>query len=297
MVISNSTSKNRHPEQQRSQALLLVTFGSTYEGAHKTFATIRKEYEEGFPEADVYMCFTSSICIRRWYDKTGEKYLTPEESLENLAQMGYRSIVVQSLHLLFGYEYALLNEVAMPKFRQLHPEVSLSIGLPLLSTQEDIAKVGEVLYHHFESRLSQGEAWVLMGHGCRHSQYADSNLAYNQLNSYLQGKNNRILIGTVDYEDMLFENTLLQLSQVLPPQGVVNLIPLMSVAGDHTIHDLMGGRDTDAPIEEQSWRIQLEDLGYKISEENCHLVGLGDLFAIRLLWLEHTRQALEDLNQ
>ena len=36
-------------EKRHERALLLVTFGSTYEGPHKTFATLRNAFAESFP--------------------------------------------------------------------------------------------------------------------------------------------------------------------------------------------------------------------------------------------------------
>ncbi len=58
--------------KQHERALLLVTFGSTYEGPHKTFATLRQAFAESFPDRDIYMAFTSKFCILKWKEKTVE---------------------------------------------------------------------------------------------------------------------------------------------------------------------------------------------------------------------------------
>ena len=50
-------------EKRHERALLLVTFGSTYEGPHKTFATLRNAFTESFPDRDIYMAFTSKNTI------------------------------------------------------------------------------------------------------------------------------------------------------------------------------------------------------------------------------------------
>ena len=75
--------------KRHERALLLVTFGSTYEGPHKTFATLRQAFAESFPDRDIYMAFTSKFCIRKWKEKTGEEYFTTDKWLEAIGEAGY----------------------------------------------------------------------------------------------------------------------------------------------------------------------------------------------------------------
>ena len=46
-------------------AVLLVAFGSTWDNAFKAFDKTIAAYEAAFPQADVYMSFSSDICINR----------------------------------------------------------------------------------------------------------------------------------------------------------------------------------------------------------------------------------------
>ena len=65
--------------KQHDRALLLVTFGSTYEGPHQTFARLKATFAESFPDRDIYMAFTSKFCIRKWKEKTGEEYFATDK--------------------------------------------------------------------------------------------------------------------------------------------------------------------------------------------------------------------------
>ena len=60
------------------------------------------------------------------------------------------------------------------------------------------------------------------------------------------------------------------------------LVPLMLVAGDHAIND-MAGEEPD------SWKNQLEGAGIAV---RCALEGLGEVPAIRELYLSHLREVL-----
>ena len=66
----------------------------------------------------------------------------------------------------------------------------------------------------------------------------------------------------------------------------VVLAPLMVVAGDHANNDMAGE-------EEDSWKSVLTAEGY---ETECLLQGLGELEAIRQIYVEHVKAAEKSLN-
>ncbi len=273
-------------------ALVLVTFGSTYPGPHETFAKLRSFFGEAYPEHDIYMAFTSGICARRWYKKTGEQYYSADILLENIGQQGYQAVLIQSLHIIPGLEYSFIHKRYLPKFQEKYPHIPVRIGKPLLYSDDDIKRVGDIIYNEFESRLNHGEALVLMGHGNDTDNFPEANAKYDKLNAYLQTLDEKIVIGTVDYEGMLYEEIESYLLEHCSPGTKVNLLPLMSVAGDHALNDMAGEWEDDAPIEEQSWICRLQEAGYRSDrEENCHLYGLADIPSIREIWLEHLREA------
>ena len=277
--------------KRHDKALILVTFGSTYEGPHKTFATLRQAFAESFPDRDIYMAFTSKFCIRRWKEKTGEEYYTTDKWLEAIGEAGYRAVSIQSLHVIPGLEYSFIGDRYVPQFHRLYPHIPTTIGVPLLWSQADIERVGDCLYSLFRERLERGEALVLMGHGNNTDKHPEANGRYRRLYDYLQKRHPRILIGTVDFEDMLFEDVAERLQEVCSEGTTINLLPLMSVAGDHALNDMAGDEEEDTPLEEQSWKIRFRALGYRVDEEHCHLHGLADFAPLRQIWLDHLMAA------
>ena len=65
----------------------------------------------------------------------------------------------------------------------------------------------------------------------------------------------------------------------------VHIEPLMVVAGDHANNDLAGSED-------DSWASQMKKAGMKVVP---HLRGLGEIPAIRDIYLSHTQAAKDDM--
>lgn len=282
--------------KEHDEVLLLVTFGSTHEEPHQTFAKIRQTFREAFPDTDIYMAFTSRICMKRWAEKTGQQYYAPDEWLKAIGQAGYKRVLIQSLHVIPGLEYSFITQKYIPAFQQKHPGVQIILGEPLLWNDKDVVRVGNALFNIFRNRLEQGEALVLMGHGNNTDAYPDANNKYIQLNQYLQTLNPRIVIGTVDFESMLFDFVVKSLERTCEKGCVINLSPLMSVAGDHAKNDMAGAYDAKESMEEQSWRVQLDAMGYRIDPEtNCHLKGLADFPEIRAIWVNHLKEKINPI--
>lgn len=277
--------------RRADDALLLVTFGSTYPGPHRTFAHIREYFQKLYPQRDIFMAFTSSVCMRRWQKKTGERYYPANEWLEAIGRAGYQQVSLQSLHIIPGLEYSFITERYIPEFKQKYPEIRVALGEPLLFKSTDIEEVGQVIYQEFAERLERGEGLVLMGHGNHTDKFPEANGKYDELNGYLQSLNKKIVIGTVDYESMLYEQVSAYLHEHCPPPATLNYLPLMSVAGDHALNDMVGAWEEGEPLEEQSWLCRLREEGYHADEENCHMHGLGDYDAICAVWARHLREA------
>ena len=277
--------------KQHDRALLLVTFGSTYEGPHQTFARLKATFAESFPDRDIYMAFTSKFCIRKWKEKTGEEYFTTDKWLEALGEAGYSSISIQSLHVIPGLEYSFIEDRYLPLFHKQFPTIPTTVGVPLLWSKTDIQRVGNAIYSLFRDRIERGEALILMGHGNHTDKYPEANDRYRQLDDYLQTLSPRILVGTVDYESMLFDHVAERLAEVAPAGTVLNLLPLMSVAGDHALNDLAGDEEEGEPLEEQSWKVRFKAQGYRIDPEHCHMKGLADFASLRQIWVDHLMEA------
>ena len=53
--------KAQKAKSGKDKAVLLVAFGSTWTNAFAAFDETKKAYEQAFPDADVYFCFSSDI--------------------------------------------------------------------------------------------------------------------------------------------------------------------------------------------------------------------------------------------
>jgi sirohydrochlorin cobaltochelatase len=116
-----------------------------------------------------------------------------------------------------------------------------------------------------------------MGHGTE----AESNKVYAKMQELLTNKGFRnYYVGTVEATPTL--DDLLELVKQGGYKKVV-LEPLMVVAGDHANNDMAGD-------EEGSWKTEFEKAGYSVE---CILQGLGENEAIRNIYVEHARAAIE----
>ncbi len=75
----------------------------------------------------------------------------------------------------------------------------------------------------------------------------------------------------------------------------VKLHPLMSIAGDHINNDMAAGHEEEPEADDGFWRYRLVEAGYDCTFEDCILQGLGEYPDIVNIWIQHTKDAQEDL--
>lgn len=266
--------------QRGKNAILLVAFGSTWQEAHNAYNALQRELTHTFNAAtmgesapqDVYLAFTSEMCIQRCQQKGLGDFYFPHTWLAALAQAGYTSIVVQSLHVAQGKEYLdLVQEVN--SFTQAYPSIDIALQGPLLDHAPEVAKI---LCKSYESELKSGATLLFMGHGTP-KKYdiggrEEIHLLFEQ---ELQKQAPRCFVATVDTEGNLLEDTIARMQKKGIKGGKVICIPLMTIAGDHAHNDMQGG-DEDTP-EAESWRAELIKTGYQCSKEDCRLIGLIEM--------------------
>ena len=249
------------------KALLMVSFGTSYpETRRKTLDLIQAEMTEAFPERTVFRAWTSRMIIRKVRERDGIQIDTVEEALQRMALAGADDVLIQSTHVIPGYEYEkMLQDVrkAEDSFRRI------SIGRPLLDTAEDMDAVVKVMA---EAVPAEGDDVVIcMGHGTAH----EANDIYAEMQkAFRRAGHDAYYVATVEGSPVL--------SDVLGAlegrkAGMVHLVPLMVVSGDHVLNDMAGG-------EPHSWKRQCQEAGYEVI---CHLEGLGERQAIRDLLLQH----------
>lgn len=258
--------------KKNDTAILLCTFGSTYNESLTVYEDLINDFKAKFPNTDIYMSFTSRTCIGRAEASTGEARYKLDQWLKAIGNAGYKRVAVQSLHVIPGEEYlSLMNTDVKKNFMiDWFPHIDVLKGANLLSTDEDTEEVASVLYNHYKAKLADKKNLVLlMGHGNPDVNY-NANTKYSDMQVALQdlAANKNIFVGTVDYGEMLFwpkeeeEQAIDRIpasqignypgciySQIMkycsdnsltPEEVTVYLSPFMSIAGDHAHNDLWG---------------------------------------------------------
>ena len=267
----------RNQDDIGEKELLAVSFGTSYnDSRRRTIGAIESTLEETFPEYSVRRGFTSGMIIQRIKSRDNVGIDSVEAALDRALDNGVKELVVQPTHLMNGLEYTdLVNELA--QYSDGFEKVA--IGAPLLTSDEDLQKVIQVIAKE-TAQYGDGETAIcFMGHGTE----AESNQVYEKMQNMIaeQGYEN-YFIGTVEAAPTL--DQVMAAVQAGEYKRVV-LEPLMIVAGDHANNDMAGD-------EEGSWKRTFEDAGYEVT---CILRGLGEMEGIRQIFAEHAQAAMDSL--
>ena len=315
-------------KSKKDVAVLLVAFGSTWNNAFLAFDKTKAAYEQAFPEADVYVCFSSDICINRAsvgenVDDNGNivkrDYYEPRYLLHAIGAAKYNKIYVQSLQVIPGEEFA--NVVASVKkfmnngyiasahlddkyLEKLAEDEAIFLGMPLLNNPEtDVPLVAKQLNDLYKSEAAQGVV-AFMGHGNPDTYDTfKANVRYEQLEEALQAYSPNYFVGTVDMPDNYKQDVLARMQAKGINSGKVYLHALMSIAGDHAHNDMAGEGDeywdaSDEESEDNSWFEFFSHKGYNVTVplSGKHPQGLLELSGVLNVWISHTKNAefLED---
>ena len=315
-------------KSKKDVAVLLVAFGSTWNNAFLAFDATKKAYEQAFPNADVYVSFSSDICINR--ASAGENtddngnivkrdYYEPRYLLHAIGAAKYSKIYVQSLQVIPGEEFA--NVVASVKkfmnngyiasahlddayLAKLEETESIFLGMPLLNHPDvDVPEVAKQLNNLYKDEAAQG-AVAFMGHGNPDTYDTfKANVRYTQLEQELQKFSKNYFVGTVDMPGNYKQDVMERMEQKGITSGKVYLHALMSIAGDHAHNDMAGEGDEYwnpmAPdSEDVSWYefFSHKDYDVNVPVVNKHPQGLLELGGVLNVWINHTKNAefLED---
>ena len=256
------------------KAILAVSFGTSYpDTLLKTIAATEQALAGAFPDWEVRRAFTSGMIIRKLKERDGVEIENVSQAMHRLEQEGYTHVAVQSTHVMHGEEY----EKMLSQLEPYRLRMQISVGMPLLHSEGDYTSVAQALLNWLPP-LDADEALVLMGHGTTHF----ANSAYAQMEHMLQGLCDRVYLATVEGYPTL-DSVERQLAKRTEIRRLM-LAPFMLVAGDHARNDMSADED--------SWAAQLKKTGYPV---RGILQGLGECPAIRALFVEHCRQAVEAL--
>jgi len=305
-------------QKKHNKAILLVAFGSTWQQAYDAFDLTRDEYAKEFSDYDVFLSFSSAICINRAMagENTAKRsFYEPKYWLEAFGRVQYGEIIVQSMQVIPGEEFSRVVN-AMKDFGnnsngdlddKYMSRVVLKLGMPLMYTENDANALANVLNANF-AKYAQKGAMLFMGHGNpdEYDTYK-ANVRYTQLETALQALNKNYFVGTVDMMDNFKVQVRDRMVEAGLTSGNVYCAPLMSIAGDHAHNDMAGDDDAwengfevneDGEVEDTSWKMYFGHLGYTIDENtykdsgaDALVKGMLEYANIRALYKAHTRQA------
>lgn len=247
----------------------IVSAGSKNErDSHNGAASaLRRAVEKEFPDCEVREAFTG----RRKSD-VSETVL--EIVLEKAASDGINNLVVQPMYLMKGYKY-----IDLVKFLENCKEKfsRVAVGAPLLSEDADFTATARAITER-TAKYDDGETAVcFVGHGTA----AASHIVYWKMQEALRvAGHENYYIGTIK-EKPISGDVAAILREKSTYKRVV-LAPLMITAGLHAWGDIAGeGAD--------SWKSILRREGYSVEYIP---EGLGEIPAVRDLYVEHVRQAV-----
>lgn len=253
--------------------ILIVSFGTTHlDTLEKTIQAVEKDLAAALPNASCYRAFTSGIVRSRLKSNYDMHVDSVEEALERMRADGVEQAVVQPTLLIPGEEYDRLRSKALLSAG----DMEIVMGLPLLWDDSDLAAIQDILAEAYP--VDADTVLLAMGHGTGH----ESNCLYQRLSQLMEKRGGQMALCTVEGKPDFDDGIKLLAAQ---PRRKVQLVPLLLVAGDHSKNDMAGE-------EEGSLRGRLEQAGFQVS---WSLRGLGEIPAVRALYLSRAKAALETL--
>ncbi|SEW16774.1 sirohydrochlorin cobaltochelatase [Prevotella sp. khp7] len=265
-------------QKSSNKVILLVAFGSTWEQAYDTFDKVVEDYKANFSGWDVYLSFSSAICINN--ARAGENvdpkdYYDPEHWLTAIGLAGYQQVVVQSLQVIPGEEYRRVRDSYVKDFMNNRNgdftdeymkslDLNVVVGTPLMAEESDAQILATTLNNEADVKAAVAQGIVaFMGHGNPEGyDYYGGNVRYLQLENYLRAINTNYYVGTVDMEDTYVDNVLehvaggkfdiavgdvtITMNYTANDAKKAQLYPLMSIAGDHAHNDMADDEDDES---------------------------------------------------
>lgn len=289
------------------KAIVLANFGTTYPSALVAITNVQEMVQKAFPTVMVRIAFTSNIIRNIWHKRQGDARFIAEHkeipkeilyvkgplaTIADLQDAGYRTIIVQPMHVYDGEEYTDLcsyirglNAIRTIKKKYM-PFVKLVIGRPVLGKHgivhdyhKDMDVAAKALAPDVALATKRGAALVYMGHGNEYYStgiYAEFQQVMRR--TYPAAK---IFIGTVEgfpsLDDVLTGVTHSGVRKVV-------LKPLMIVAGDHASNDMAGNGD-------DSWKSTFKRAGVRVE---CIIHGLGENMGWDEIYVDHIKDAARD---
>ena len=265
-------------QKSSNKVILLVAFGSTWEQAYDTFDKVVSDYKSNFSGWDVYLSFSSAICInnaRAGENVAPKDYYDPEHWLTAIGLAGYKQVVVQSLQVIPGEEYRRVRDSYVKDFMNNRNDDftdaymksldrNVVVGTPLMAEESDAQTLATTLNNEADVKAAVAQGIVaFMGHGNPEGyDYYGGNIRYLQLEDNLRSLSPNYYVGTVDMDETYAEDVLNHIaggtfdyhigdvtkSTTYPANAnkKAQLFVLMSIAGDHAHNDMADDEDDES---------------------------------------------------
>ncbi len=269
--------KLRAPKLKEKPAIIPVAFG-TSSNAKIPLEIFRQHLDKQFPGYEVFWAYSSSILCRT------QKIPTLIETLAQVEAAGFRTAVVQPLHIFPGTEYQQMAETC-----EYFPGLRIILSETLLHRWNFVKETLAVIENEFLTP-AQGLN-ILAVHGTPlvtdpvHS-------AYLGLEHLVRDRYPNVLTAAIegipDHEAVLAGIKRLQLNN---QYKVVRIIPMMYLAGMHAEEDLMGDAN--------SWRTSLEEMNFSVEcvsvqyGQECCFKGLAYYPEIVTFFTQRLQRSLE----
>lgn len=261
--------------QKDNTAIVLIAYGSCLASGLAALRTFENRVRQRYPGIPVRWAYTSGPIRARLASHVRRKSDSVVKAIQRLALERFSPIIAQPLQIIMATENESVEAVTRTVSDKLG--IPLSMGQPLLSSDEDVCRTAKAVMTHLPSARLATEDVILVGHGAKAHV---SQKRYAQLAEAVHALDAGVHIATLS-GDMRAEKLLPVLSS-----EKVWLMPLLASIGKHTVSDIAGTGDT-------SVRSLLEQAGHC-----CTVVKSGVLenAAFADIWLSHLDEAAARFN-
>ena len=146
-------------ENKDKKAILVVSFGTSYQKTReRTLDVIERDLREAFAGYEFKRAYTSPTIVRILRERDKIQIDGVEEAFERLVKDGFGTVLVQTTHVIHGFEYDRMKE-SLTKYQHFFDH--LALGEPLLTSGEDYQEVVRVLGQETEAFRRSGTDLIL----------------------------------------------------------------------------------------------------------------------------------------
>lgn len=264
------------------KGIVLTLFGSSDPAVEAVITDFAAKVRAAYPSTKVSVAYTAQRA-REAMRARGLVAPSLAQALASLPEDNIHTAVVQSLHIMPGYEFHDSMRVGQAMTGLPKGLKSVHVGTPLISNAQELDKVAQILLDNTPKR-GPAEAVVFVGHGTDHM----GGLAYPALQYALSQRDAHAFVSALGGSKFAgpavpsTEQTMQALAKAQIKK--VYLVPLMTVAGVHVKEDITGtGAD--------SWTSMLKKKGFEVQEVRK---GLLEIPAIQDLFIARIGEALKN---